>query len=68
MAKVIINIKGRGRGIEVGCQVVRDDGDSEMVGKVAEKVGAGLAGHVLAKVNEVVKKISRQFKENKHVH
>lgn len=68
MAKIIIHIKDRARGFEVGCQVVPDDGDSEVVGEVAKKVGSGIAGHVLVKVNEVVKKISRQFKEKKHVH
>lgn len=68
MAKIIIHIKDRTRGFEVGCQVVPDDGDSEMVGEVAKKVGSGIAGHVLVKVNEVVKKISRQSKEKKHVH
>ncbi|EEF2420139.1 TPA: hypothetical protein QHR93_003537 [Citrobacter freundii] len=68
MAKIIINIKDRPRGFEVSCQVVPDDGDSELVGEVAKKVGSGIAGHVLAKVNEVVKKITRKFKEKKHVH
>lgn len=68
MAKIIINIKDRSRGFEVGCQVVHDEGDSEIVGEVAKKVGSGIAGHVLVKVNEVVKKISRKFKEKKHVH
>ena len=55
MAKIIINIKDRPRGFEVGCQVVPDDGDSELVGEVARKVGSGIAGHVLMKVIEVVK-------------
>ncbi|KYC24105.1 hypothetical protein [Citrobacter sp. AATXR] len=68
MAKIIIHIKDRPRGFEVGCQVVPDDGDSELVGEVAKKVGSGIAGHVLVKVNEVVKKVSRKFKEKKHVH
>ena len=67
MAKIVIEIKDKSRGFEVGCRVI-PDGDSDIVSKVADKVGKGLAGHVLAKVNEVVKKVTRQFKESKNVH
>ena len=68
MAKIVIEIKDKSRGFEVGCRVIPDDGDSDIVSKVADKVGNGLAGHVLAKVNEAVKKVTRQFKESKNVH
>ena len=56
MAKIVIEIKDKSRGFEVGCRVIPDDGDRDIVSKVADKVGKGLAGHVLAKVNEAVKK------------
>ncbi|WP_314140380.1 hypothetical protein [Buttiauxella noackiae] len=68
MAKIIIHLKDKMRGFEVGCQVVPDENDSDIVRKVAEKVGNGLAVHVLAKVNDTLKKVSRQFKGNKNVH
>ena len=68
MAKIVIEIKDKSRGFEVGCRLIPDDGDSDIVSKVADKVGKGLAVHVLAKVNEVVKKVTRQFKESKNVH
>ena len=64
MAKIVIEIKDKSRGFEVGCRVIPDDGDSDIVSKVADKVGKGLAGHVLA----TVKKVARQFKESKNVH
>lgn len=68
MAKIVIEIKDKSRGFEIGCRVIPDDGDSEIVRQVADRVGKGLAGHVLAKVNEAVQKVKRQFKESKHVH
>ena len=43
MAKIVIEIKDKSRGFEVGCRVIPDDGDSDIVSKVADKVGKGLA-------------------------
>ncbi|MBN3237698.1 hypothetical protein H5A46_10135 [Pectobacterium versatile] len=67
MAKVIVYFHDRPNGLAVDCKVVPEPGDSELAQRAAEKVGAGLAGHVLAKVNDVVKKSkSRKGKINVH--
>ncbi|KGA31983.1 hypothetical protein [Pectobacterium odoriferum] len=67
MAKVIVYFHDRPHGLAVDCKVVPEPGDSELAQRAAEKVGAGLAGHVLAKVNDVVKKSkSRKGKVNVH--
>ncbi|MEQ9868571.1 hypothetical protein ABRP77_04625 [Pectobacterium odoriferum] len=67
MAKVIVYFHDRPNGLAVDCKVVPESGDSELAQRAAEKVGAGLVGHVLAKVEAVVKKSkSRKGKVNVH--
>ncbi|MEQ9889053.1 hypothetical protein ABRP55_21265 [Pectobacterium zantedeschiae] len=67
MAKVVVYLRNRPHGLAVNCQVEAEDGDSELARRVAESVGAGLAGHVLAKIESVVKKSkSRKGKVNVH--
>ncbi|MBN3174856.1 hypothetical protein H4F69_15010 [Pectobacterium brasiliense] len=67
MAKVIVYFHDRPNGLAVDCKVVPESGDSELAQRAAETVAAGLAGHVMAKVNDVVKKSkSRKGKANVH--
>ncbi|PLY35975.1 hypothetical protein F164LOC_17130 [Pectobacterium carotovorum] len=67
MAKVIVYLRERSRGLTVDCKVEREPSDGELAQRVAETVAAGLAGHVLAKVESVVKKSkSRKGKVNVH--
>ena len=68
MAKIVIEIKDKLRGFGVGCRVIPDEGDSETVIRIADRVGKGMAGYVLVRVNEAIKKVKRQFKESKHAH
>ncbi|MEQ9860601.1 hypothetical protein OI450_14285 [Pectobacterium cacticida] len=67
MAKVIVYLRDRSRGLMVDCKVELEPSDSELSQRAAEKVAAGLVGHVLAKVEAVVKKSkSRKGKVNVH--
>ncbi|MCL6375932.1 hypothetical protein EXT57_00895 [Pectobacterium brasiliense] len=67
MAKIIVYLRDRSRGLTVDCKVEREPSDSELSKRAAETVAAGLAGHVMAKVNDVVKKSkSRKGKVNVH--
>ncbi|MEQ9943660.1 hypothetical protein ABRP58_16640 [Pectobacterium aroidearum] len=67
MAKVIVYLRERSRGLVVDCKVERELSDGELAQRAAETVAAGLTGHVLAKVSGVVKK-SKSRKEKVNVH
>ncbi|WOA52526.1 hypothetical protein [Dickeya solani] len=65
MAKVVISITKRARGIDVQCNPEHENGDSNLVKVIAMAVAAGLAGHVNEKVRNAIEKVK---KEKKHVH
>ncbi len=54
MAKVVITITDKARGIDVQCQIEPENGDSGLAQTVAIAVGAGLAGHVNEKVLKAI--------------
>ncbi|MFJ5428546.1 hypothetical protein ACIPUP_05230 [Pectobacterium actinidiae] len=66
MAKVIVYLRERSRGLAVDCKVEREPSDGELAKRAAETVAAGLTGHVSAKVEAVVKSKSRKGKVNVH--
>ncbi|MBG6246729.1 hypothetical protein CS369_22120 [Candidatus Symbiopectobacterium sp. 'North America'] len=67
MAKVVITITDKARGIDVQCQIEPENGDSGLAQTVAIAVGAGLAGHVNEKVLKAIH--SANIKRGKtHVH
>ncbi|SLM63987.1 MULTISPECIES: hypothetical protein [Dickeya] len=65
MAKVVISITPKARGIDVQCKVELEKDDSSMARVIAVAVGAGLAGHVNEKVRNAIEKVK---KEKKHAH
>lgn len=65
MAKVIITLTEKPRGLDVQCRVESADGDSERVRKVAAAVGLGLAGHVNEKIRAAIKN-TKKGKNNVH--
>ncbi|WP_304169645.1 hypothetical protein [Lonsdalea britannica] len=66
MAKIVICVRDKSRGVSVDCRVEGEDGDSELVQRIAEKTASGLAGHVSVKVNDAVTNTRRKEKVNVH--
>ncbi|MCW2480516.1 hypothetical protein [Candidatus Symbiopectobacterium sp. NZEC135] len=65
MAKVVITIADKARGIDVQCQIEPENGDSSLAKTIAIAVGAGLAGHVNEKVLKAIQS-AKKGKVNVH--
>ncbi|MBG6248153.1 MULTISPECIES: hypothetical protein [Symbiopectobacterium] len=67
MAKVVITIADKARGIDVQCQIEPENDDSSLAQTIAIAVAAGLAGHVNEKIHKAIH--SANIKRGKtHVH
>lgn len=66
MARVIITLTDKDRGMAVGCHIESDSGDTELIARITKAVAAGLAGHVSTKVHNALNTPRKQEKKNVH--